>query len=79
MHLGLLWRVKHPSCSKIARCEVAKYCRKCGRKKHFGLCNLAELEDGTLVHASRIKDGMVDGLRVKNRWIKIKKGESQGE
>lgn len=53
---------------------MSKLCKQCGRPKHGGLCDLAELENGRTVHASRITtvDGveMVDGFRVKNRWIK---------
>jgi hypothetical protein len=31
---------------------------------------MATLDDGRVVHASRIKDDLVDGVRVKDRWIK---------
>jgi hypothetical protein len=31
---------------------------------------MAELDDGRVVHASRIENGTVDGVRVRNRWIK---------
>ena len=47
-----------------------KICNICGRKAHKGLCDMATLDDGRVVHASRIKDDMVDGVKVKNRWIK---------
>lgn len=47
-----------------------KICRICGRKKHMGLCDMATLDNGRIVHANRIKDDSVDGVRVKNRWRK---------
>lgn len=47
-----------------------KYCKTCGRPKHTGLCNMATLDDGRIVHASRIKDDKVDGVRVRNKWLK---------
>jgi hypothetical protein len=48
-----------------------KYCSTCGRPKHKGMCDMATLENGITVHADRIgKDGTVDGVRVKNLWIK---------
>ena len=31
---------------------------------------MATLEDGSVVHASRIVGGFVDGKRVVNKWIK---------
>jgi hypothetical protein len=45
-------------------------CKTCGYPKHKGICDMATLDNGRIVHASRIKDGLVDGVRVKNRWIK---------
>lgn len=47
-----------------------KICQTCGRPRHEGLCDMAELEDGRVVHASRIQNGLVDGVKVKNRWRK---------
>lgn len=51
-----------------------KLCRFCGRENHRGLCNMATLTNGAVVHVSRIEitDGKehVDGVLVKNRWIK---------
>lgn len=48
-----------------------KTCRTCGRERHDGLCDLAVLDNGRTVHVSRIgPDGTVDGVRVRNRWIK---------
>jgi hypothetical protein len=31
---------------------------------------MATLDDGRIVHASRIKDDKVDGVRVRNKWLK---------
>lgn len=51
-----------------------KVCKICGRERHLGLCNMATLTNGAIVHASRIEitDGneYVDGVLVRNRWIK---------
>jgi hypothetical protein len=55
-------------------------CHICGRPKHKGLCDMARLSDGRLVHVSRIDpyDGDVrkeiesGTVRVVNRWIKKK-------
>lgn len=52
------------------RKQRMKICNLCGRDAHKGLCDMATLEDGRIVHASRIKDDMVDGVRVKNKWRK---------
>lgn len=57
---------------------MAKLCKLCSREKHTGLCDMAELSDGSLVHVSRldnqnselakqIKDGKI---KVVNRWKK---------
>lgn len=58
-----------------------RLCRICGRPKHAGLCDMAELSDGRLVHVSRIDpyDGDVrkeiesGAVKVVNRWIKKKR------
>lgn len=47
-----------------------KICKLCGRPRHTGLCDMATLDDGRIVHASRIKNDKVDGTRVKNKWRK---------
>lgn len=57
-----------------------KICKTCGRAKHKGLCDMAELDNGHIVHASRIRyvtdagivieTGHVEGVLVKNRWRK---------
>lgn len=55
-------------------------CQTCGREKHKGLCDMATLDDGRVVHASRIKNGFVDGVRVKNQWLKpdmLEKGKKK--
>lgn len=57
---------------------MAKLCRLCKREKHPGLCDMAELSDGSLVHVSRIDDEnselakqIKDGkIKVVNRWKK---------
>jgi hypothetical protein len=61
-----------------------KICKTCGREKHKGLCDMAELTNGRVVHVSRIEqngdihDQLGENLKVKNRWRKPlggKKGE----
>jgi hypothetical protein len=55
-----------------------KFCRTCGRPRHSGLCDMATLSDGRVVHVSRIDryDGDVrqeveqGKVKVANRWIK---------
>lgn len=53
-----------------------RFCSHCGRPRHKGLCNMAELTDGRVVHVSRIEKGgdlhdkIGSDLKVKNRWIK---------
>jgi NMD protein affecting ribosome stability and mRNA decay len=51
-----------------------KLCRTCGRPRHRGLCDMATLEDGKIVHVSRIVNHggveYVGTVRVRNRWIK---------
>lgn len=60
--------------------EAMKLCRICGRKKHPGLCDMAELDNGQIVHASRIVDGKVDGVRVRNKWRKdLSLGEKKND
>ena len=57
-----------------------KMCQTCGREKHKGLCDMATLDDGRVVHASRINNGFVDGVRVKNQWLKpdmLEKGKKK--
>jgi len=57
---------------------MPSFCSTCGRKKHNGLCDMAELSDGRTVHVDRIDafDGDVrqqiqaGEVKVKNRWIK---------
>jgi hypothetical protein len=57
---------------------VPKTCRQCGRLAHRGLCDMVELTDGRIVHASRVDsysgdvhEEILRGLvQVKNRWIK---------
>lgn len=57
---------------------MAKLCRLCNREKHKGLCDMAELSDGSLVHVSRLDDKnselakqIKDGkIKVVNRWKK---------
>ena len=69
---------------------MAKVCSGCGRPRHTGLCDMAELSDGRIVHVSRIdrQDGdiraeIVKGqVQVRNRWIKKKREKddaSEGE
>lgn len=55
-----------------------KVCSTCGRPRHAGLCDLAELSDGRTVHVSRIDSPEGDvreqiekgEVKVVNRWIK---------
>ena len=57
---------------------MAKLCRLCKREKHKGLCDMAELSDGSTVHVSRLDDensdlakDIRDGkIKVVNRWKK---------
>lgn len=56
---------------------MSNWCKRCGRKKHAGLCDMVELTDGRIVHARRVDIGNdvyqqlgKNGLKVKNRWIK---------
>jgi hypothetical protein len=61
---------------------VAKKCPVCGREKGppehglGGVCNMARLSNGHLVHATRIDPGgdlhdkLGDDLKVIDRWIK---------
>lgn len=53
-----------------------KICKMCNRPKHIGLCDMATLSDGRVVHVNRIDQGgdlheaIGDKLKVINRWIK---------
>jgi len=57
---------------------MAKLCRLCDRARHEGLCDMAELSNGSIVHASRIDDPESDlaklissgKIKVVNRWKK---------
>jgi hypothetical protein len=57
---------------------MAKLCKLCKREKHDGVCDMAELSDGSLVHVSRIDNpdsdlakSIRDGkIKVVNRWNK---------
>lgn len=57
---------------------MAKLCKLCNREKHSGLCDVAELSDGSLVHVSRIdnpdselaKQIQSGKIKVVNRWKK---------
>lgn len=57
---------------------MPNWCKTCGREKHKGLCDMAELSDGRIVHVSRIDSStgdihqeiMAGRVRVANRWIK---------
>jgi hypothetical protein len=57
---------------------MANFCKTCGRPKHKGLCDMAELSDGRVVHVTRIDkhDGDIRqeierGLvKVRNRFIR---------
>lgn len=57
---------------------MPNFCSQCGRKKHRGLCDMAVLSDGRVVHVSRIdsftgdirKEIEAGVVKVKNRWIK---------
>lgn len=57
---------------------MAKLCKLCKREKHSGICDMAELSDGSLVHVSRLDDenselakNIRDGkIKVVNRWNK---------
>ena len=51
---------------------MAKLCRLCKREKHTGLCDMAELSDGSLVHVSRIDNENSDlAKQIKNGKIKV--------
>lgn len=54
-----------------------KLCKTCGRARHPGLCDMAELTDGRTVHMTRLQKGgdlyddhMRGVFKVKNKWIK---------
>lgn len=53
-----------------------RYCNFCGKPKHKGLCDMAKLSDGRVVHVSRIEmggdlhDQIGDDLKIVNRWKK---------
>lgn len=48
-----------------------KICQTCGRPKHKGICDMVELDDGQVVHSSRVAEGGdLEGKRIRNRWIK---------
>jgi hypothetical protein len=57
---------------------MPNYCHLCSREKHSGLCDMAELSDGTTVHVSRIDDKNSElakeiktgKIKVINRWKK---------
>lgn len=57
---------------------MAKLCRLCKRDKHSGLCDMAELSDGSVVHVSRIDNSESElakqiqsgKIKVVNRWKK---------
>jgi hypothetical protein len=57
---------------------MPNYCHLCSRKKHSGLCDMAELSDGTTVHVSRLDNPeselakLIESGKVKvvNRWKK---------
>lgn len=57
---------------------MAKLCKLCKRNKHSGICDMAELSDGSLVHVSRLDDenselakSIQSGkIKVVNRWKK---------
>jgi hypothetical protein len=57
---------------------MPNYCHLCSREKHSGLCDMAELSDGTTVHVSRLdnpeselaKEIQSGRIKVVNRWKK---------
>lgn len=58
---------------------MPRFCSICGRQKHKGLCDMATLSDGRIVHVGRLDyDGDVKkeidagSVKVANRWIKPK-------
>lgn len=65
---------------------MARICKTCNRPAHAGLCDMAELSDGRIVHTSRIDnlDGDIRAeidtgqVKVSNRFIK-KKDKEQAE
>ena len=51
---------------------MAKLCRLCKRSKHEGLCDMVELSDGRVVHATRIdQEGSALAQEIKNGKIKV--------
>lgn len=46
-----------------------RWCNVCARPKHKGICDVAEMADGSTKHVSRVRDDE----KVQNRWIKENK------
>ena len=62
-----------------------RWCNLCGRPKHRGVCDMATLSDGRIVHVSRIDKQNGDvrqaveagEVKVANRWIIVPRAKKR--